>query len=154
MQYKITQSRLLYVMHIDDREHHNLLKVGEVFVDNEEADVVDAQRLARSVRAILDKRSYMQGVDYVLDYVECTTYDQQTKCYKADDIHRTLKMMDVSFKALHKIKDEPVDIWFSCTLDQIRSAITKVKKGHGAGHGEIKFRPEQGKAISDTVAHS
>lgn len=38
MRYTITQSRLLYVMTIDDRKHEGLLKIGEVFVDNDIAD--------------------------------------------------------------------------------------------------------------------
>lgn len=36
--YTITQSRLLYVLSINDRIHRGLLKIGEVFVDNEVAD--------------------------------------------------------------------------------------------------------------------
>jgi hypothetical protein len=38
-------------------------------------------------------------------------------------------------------------------LDDIRRAITKVTTGHAAGYGAIKFRPEQEKAIHDTVEH-
>lgn len=41
MEYRITQSRLLYVMTIDDRKHEGLLKIGEVFVDNCVADSPD-----------------------------------------------------------------------------------------------------------------
>ena len=73
MKYTITQSRLLYVLSINDRKHANLLKVGEVFVDNEIADDTNKQVLFKAVRDILDKRSYMQGVNYHLEHVECTT---------------------------------------------------------------------------------
>ena len=54
MKYKITQSRLLYVLSINDRKHQNLLKVGEVFVDNEVADSPSKQELAKAVRTELD----------------------------------------------------------------------------------------------------
>ena len=64
MKYIITQSRLLYVLSIDDRKHHGLLKIGEVFVNNELADDSNMQNLAKSVRDVLNTRSYMQGISY------------------------------------------------------------------------------------------
>lgn len=153
MKYTITQSRLLYVLSINDRKHANLLKVGEVFVDNEIADDTNKQVLFKAVRDILDKRSYMQGVNYHLEYVECTTYNQSTKCYKADDVYRTLNKMGITPTPLNKLKGEDADIWFHCFLAEIQEAINKIKNGQVAGYGDIKFRPEQDKAITDTVAH-
>ena len=47
IKYTITQSRLLYVLTINDRKHANLLKVGEVFVDNDVADNPNKQVLLR-----------------------------------------------------------------------------------------------------------
>ena len=153
MKYTITQSRLLYVLSINDRKHANLLKVGEVFVDNEIADDTNKQVLFKAVRDILDKRSYMQGVNYHLEHVECTTYNQSTKCYKADDVYRTLSKMGITPTPLNKLKGEDADIWFHCFLAEIQEAINKIKNGQVAGYGDIKFRPEQDKAITDTVAH-
>lgn len=158
MKYTITQSRLLYVLTIDDKKHSDLLKVGEVFVDNEVADSPDKQVLSKAVRDILDKRSYMQGVTYHIEYVECTTYDQFTKCYKADDVYRTLIEMGVQTKALKKVNKDDADIWFVVRnpLDKfadVTNAIKKIKNAQGAGYGTIKFRPEQDKAIEETVAH-
>ena len=159
MRYTITQSRLLYVLSQGDRKHQGLLKIGEVFVDNEIADSKSRQELGKAVRAELDARPYMQGVSYHIEYVECTTYDQNSECYKADDVYRTLRAMDIPSKTLGKYKDpttgqtEDADIWFACTLFDIREAISKIKQGKGAGHGAIKFRPEQEKAIHDTVEY-
>ncbi|KWW29930.1 MAG: type II restriction endonuclease [bacterium P3] len=153
MKYTITQSRLLYVLSIDDRKRNNLLKVGEVFVDNEVAETNNKQTYSKAVRDILDKRSYMQGKTYHIEYVECTTYNQDTKCYKADDVYRTLTEMEVPSKAFEKIKGEDADIWFAATLFEIQDAIKKIKNGQGASYGAIKFRPEQDKAIQETVAH-
>ena len=153
MRYAITQSRLLYVLSINDRKHQGLLKIGEVFVDNEIADSKNSQELGKAVRAVLDARPYMQGVSYHIEYVECTTYDQDSKCYKADDVYRTLRAMDIPSKTLGKYKDpttgqtEDADIWFACTIFDIQ------EQGKGAGHGAIKFRPEQEKAIHDTVEY-
>ena len=65
MKYTITQSRLLYVLSQGDRKHQGLLKIGEVFVDNDIADSHSSQKLGKAVRAVLDARSYMQGVSYV-----------------------------------------------------------------------------------------
>lgn len=159
MRYTITQSRLLYVLSINDRKHQGLLKIGEVFVDNDIADSPNRQELGKAVRAVLDARPYMQGVSYHIEYVECTTYDQDSKCYKADDVYRTLRAMDIPSKTLGKYKDpttgqtEDADIWFACTIFDIQDAISKIKQGKGAGHGAIKFRPEQEKAIHDTVEY-
>ena len=159
MRYTITQSRLLYVLSINDRKHQGLLKIGEVFVDNEIADSPNHQELGKAVRAVLDARPYMQGVSYHIEYVECTTYDQDSKCYKADDVNRTLRAMDIPSKTLGKYKDpttgqtEDADIWFACTIFDIQDVINKIKQGKGAGHGAIKFRPEQEKAIHDTVEY-
>lgn len=159
MRYTITQSRLLYVLSINDRKHQGLLKIGEVFVDNEIADSKNSQELGKAVRAVLDARPYMQGVSYHIEYVECTTYDQDSKCYKADDVYRTLRAMDIPSKTLGKYKDpttgqtEDADIWFACTIFDIQDVINKIKQGKGAGHGAIKFRPEQEKAIHDTIEY-
>lgn len=159
MRYTITQSRLLYVLSQNDRKHQGLLKIGEVFVDNEIADSKNSQELGKAVRAVLDARPYMQGVSYHIEYVECTTYDQDSKCYKADDVYRTLRAMDIPSKTLGKYKDpttgqtEDADIWFACTIFDIQDVINKIKQGRGAGHGAIKFRPEQEKAIHDTVEY-
>lgn len=159
MKYTITQSRLLYVLSQGDRKHQGLLKIGEVFVDNDIADSHSSQELGKAVRAVLDARSYMQGVSYHIEYVECTTYDQDSKCYKADDVYRTLRAMDIPSMTLGKYKDpttgqtEDADIWFACTIFDIQDVISKIKQGKGAGHGTIKFRPEQEKAIHDTVEY-
>ena len=159
MKYKITQSRLLYVLSINDRKHQNLLKVGEVFVDNEVADSPSKQELAKAVRTELDKRSYMRGVTYHIEYVECTTYAGSTECYKADDVYRTLRSLNIPCKSQDKYKDpitgktEDADIWFAASINDVLSAIKQIKDGNGAGYGAIKFRPEQDAAIKATVAH-
>ena len=153
IKYTITQSRLLYVLTISDRKHANLLKVGEVFVDNDVADNPNKQVLFKAVREVLDKRSYMQGVTYHIEHVECTTYAQETKCYKADDVYRTLAAMNVPQQSLNRYKGDDADIWFACNIDKVHEAIKKIKNGQGAGYGAIKFRPEQDKAITETVSH-
>ena len=162
IEYTITQSRLLYVLAINDRQHQNLLKVGEVFVDNGVVRKPDTLQWSAAVRSVLDKRSYMAGVAYEILYVECTTYNQGTQCYKADDVYRTLAKNGIPCKRLHKVdrldafgKKQRVDadVWHACTLWDVQEAIRLIKDGHGAGYGEIKFRPEQEDAIKKAVAH-
>ena len=158
MKYTITQSRILYVYSIDDRTHDGLLKVGEVFVDNEVVAGNDEEKMKAAVLSILEKRAYMQKTDvhdmfFKVEYVECTTYASETKCYKADDVHRTLRKMGVPVQSLAKYDKEEADFWFSCSVDKVKEAIKKIKNGDGAGYGKIVFRPEQRKAIEDTVKH-
>ena len=161
--FPITQSRLLYVYSIDDRKHKGLLKVGEVFTDNTTADNADAQELSKAVRKILDGRSYMKGVIYHLEFVESTTYDNE--CYTAQDIYDVLVNSGVEAVALAKYKTvagtQDADIWFRTDLDRIRRAIRAKKEGHLTFNGtddhvrprSIRFRPEQEKAIAETVKH-
>lgn len=160
MKYNITQSRLLYVYSIGDSKHRNLLKVGEVFVDNDIAEQADMRKLNDAVRAVLDKRSYLKGVEYHIEYVECTTYNG-IYCYKADDVHKCLNYSGIQSEYLYKSgsdKDK-ADIWFHCDLTTIQKAIKSIKEGKKTFNGtdnivppqKIVFRPEQEDAISRTV---
>ena len=151
--YTITQSRLLYVMSINDRKHSGLLKIGEVFVDNEVADSNNEQVQQRIVREILSKRPYMQGITFNIEYIESTTYNQSTACYKADDVYRKLAEMDCHAIPLAKLNKEEADFWFPCGLLDIQQAIREIKLGNSAGYGKIKFRPEQKAAIKATTEH-
>lgn len=157
MMYTITQSRLLYVLSINDRIHRGLLKIGEVFVDNEIAD--NPSRHAKAVLEILNERPYMSGITYNLEYVECTTYEN-SKCYNAYKVHCKLHAMGFLSKTLAKYKDpiyeqtENADIWFACTVSEIQQAIQQIKhKDDDESYGTIQFRPEQKKAINSTVKH-
>lgn len=154
--YTITQSRLLYVLSINDRIHRGLLKIGEVFVDNKVAD--NPSQHAKTVREILNERPYMLGITYNLEYVECTTYED-SECYDAYKVHCKLHAMGFLSKTLAKYKDpiyeqtENADIWFACTVSEIQQAIQQIKHGNGTSYGTIQFRPEQKKAINSTVKH-
>ena len=85
----------------------------------------------------------MKGVTYHIEYVECTTYAGSTKCYKADDVYRTLRSLDIPCKSLDKYKDpitgktEDADIWFAASVYDVQCAIRQIKDGHGAGYGAI-----------------
>lgn len=161
--FPITQSRLLYVYSINDRKHKGLLKVGEVFTDNATADNRNKQELGKVVRKILERRSYMQTVIYHLELVECTTYGND--CYTAQDIYDVLTNSGVESVALERYKTvagvQDADIWFRTDLDKIKRAIEAKKEGHKTFNGTdnkvkpqtIRFRPEQEKAIAETVKH-
>ena len=162
--FPITQSRLLYAYSIDDSLHRGLLKVGEVFVNNAIADNSDKTFLAKAVRKVLDQRSYLHGVIYHIEYVECTTYDK-LKCYTAQDVHDVLRNSGVESKYLARYKSisgtDPADIWFQTDLNNVLRAIKAIKDGHETFNGNdnkapkktIRFRPEQEKAIAETVKH-
>ena len=105
MRYTITALRLLYVLSINDMKYKVILKIAEFTVDKIIPVSKNSQELGKAVRAVLDARPYMQGASYHIEYVECTTYDQDSKCYKADDVYRTLHAMDIPSKTLGKYKD-------------------------------------------------
>lgn len=159
MNYRITQSRLLYVYSIGDERHKDLLKIGEVFVDNEVAASEDADDLRKAVREQLARRPYMKGVKYLLEYVECTTYND-TKCYSALDVHSCLENSGVKPKYLDKINGVKADIWHHVELEKVKLAIRAIKEGKKSfngtgkrGRSKIVFRPEQKAAIDATVKH-
>lgn len=160
MKYNITKSRLLYVYTIADTKHRGLLKIGEVLVPNETAKLGDMNQLMRAVREVIDKRKYLQGVKYHLEYVECTTYND-IQLYTAQKVHDCLHNSGVPSKYLNRYNRTDADIWFQTDLETVRHAIAAVKQGRKTFNGtdsaakprQIVFRPEQEKAISDTVKH-
>lgn len=160
MKYNITKSRLLYVYTIADTKHRGLLKVGEVLVSNETAKLGDMSQLMRAVREVIDKRKYLQGVKYHLEYVECTTYND-IQLYTAQKVHDCLHNSGVPSKYLNRYNRTDADIWFQTDIETVRQAITAVKQGRKTFNGtdsaakprQIVFRPEQEKAIADTVKH-
>ncbi|MCF0187505.1 MAG: hypothetical protein HUJ98_13590, partial [Bacteroidaceae bacterium] len=162
MKYTITRSRLLFVMTIGDTKHKGLVKVGEVFVDNEVANQGDASKLMKAVRQELGNRSCVaeKFQDYHLEYVECTTFDS-IHCYKAQDIHNVLLNSGVAVKYLNKYERKDADIWFCTDSDTVRKAIKAHKEGKKTFNGtdsqvkprQIVFRPEQLLAINNTVKH-
>ena len=154
MKFTITQTRLLYVLSINDTKHKGLLKIGEVFVDNEVADDANVENLKKAVHDILDQRSYMKDIRYSLEYVEKNTYAQDMKCYKVEDVHRMLQKQGVPRKSLGKIDKRDADFWFECDLDKIKAVLKKIKSGEEAKKETFErsdFRPEQLQAIDDTV---
>ena len=158
--YSITQSRLLYVYSIEDKKHDGYLKIGEVFVNNDVAK--DSLSSEDAVKGILKHRAYMNGVAFELKLVECTTWGDKYM-FKADDIHRTLEGEGVPKKYFAKDSNkEDADIWFKCLVKDVQSAIKTTKQlienpkqsaEAGGQKIKIKFRPEQRKAIKDTVAY-
>ena len=162
MKYTVTQSRLLFVMTIDDAKHKGLVKIGEVFVDNDVANQGDSSKLKEAVCQELENMTCVAKhfKDYHLEYVECTTYDN-IHCYKAKDIHDVLLNSGVDAKHLNKYEKKDADIWFSTALDTVCRAIKAYKIGKKTFNGtdnqvkprQIVFRPEQKTAISRTVKH-
>lgn len=166
LKYRITQSRLLYVMTIPgDLSYMGKVKVGEVIVDNEVADDGDMGRLIKAVVKSLKGRKFMRDFpQFHLDYVECTTFND-TLQYKAQDVHDVLTNSGVDKELLHGEHD----IWFNTDLDTVKRAIAVAKRAVEAKKQgkkppltyngtdsqvkprQIKFRPEQQRAIDETV---
>lgn len=148
--YRVTESRLLYAYVINDKAHRGLIKVGDVFVKNDAADG-GPEELKQAVRAKLQGRSYLKGTDFEIKYAECTTYSDRS--YKAEDVHRELSNNGIVRKAFRKIKGQDADIWFECTVDDIKKAVSKIKNGDGADNEIINLRPEQEEAVKQTASY-
>ena len=86
MAYFITQSRILYVLKLNDRKHNGLLKIGEIFVDAALAqEYEELDMLKDLVEEKLGKTSWAQELDYEVILAESTTYSSVDgeDCYKA-----------------------------------------------------------------------
>jgi hypothetical protein len=139
--------------------------VGEVFVDNGIAEEKEKSFWPDAVKEELSNRSYAKELKYNIEFVECTFYND-IHCYKAKDIYDVLINSGVTYKYFGKykrgnFKEEDADLWFCTDLQTIQCAIKAFKAGKKTFNDtddqvppeKIIFRPEQKKAIEDTVHH-
>lgn len=161
MAYFITQSRILYVLKVNDRKHNGLLKIGEIFVDAALAqEYEELDMLKDLVEEKLGKTSWAQELDYEVILAESTTYSSVDgeDCYKAKTI---IDILSDSGYAPHYLKSEEkkLDLWIPVKLSQVREAISAAKCGRKTIEGKpqpgrkpIDFRPEQKDAIEEAIA--
>lgn len=161
MAYFITQSRILYVLKVNDRKHNGLLKIGEIFVDAALAqEYEELDMLKDLVEEKLGKTSWAQELDYEVILAESTTYSSVDgeDCYKAKTI---IDILSDSGYAPHYLKSEEkkLDLWIPVKLSQVKEAISAAKCGRKTIEGKpqpgrkpIDFRPEQKDAIEEAIA--
>ncbi len=159
--------KLIYVFRINDLEHKDLLKIGEATCNtNKTATELfpNCKELNTAAKNRINQYTTTAGISYELLYTETAVYDiikngvMQTKAFSDHDVHRVLERSGIKrhyFDTQNKANE-----WFKVDLETAKKAIQAVKEGRASltssevteGNSPIIFRPEQKRAIKETVA--
>lgn len=159
--------RLIYVFRINDKAHKDMLKVGEATI-HATKDYTQyspfCSELNNAARNRIKQYTNTAGVAFELLYTEIAVYDEKqkdgtykTKYFTDHKVHNVLKRSGiVNHYFDNNIK---ANEWFITDLETVKNAIKAVKNNQTAlaGHqitytfNPIIFRPEQEKAITDTL---
>ena len=159
--------KLIYVFAIDDKAHKGLLKIGEATIQTEKKPdelLPGSRELNLAAKARIDQYTKTAAIDYSLLYTELAVLEKTIngkrtlRAFSDKDVHSVLTRSGIE---RHVFKDENKGVeWFPVDLETAKKAIKAVKEGRASiganeitvGRTPILFRPEQEKAISETVA--
>lgn len=159
--------KLIYVFRINDLEHKDLLKIGEATCNtNKTATELfpNCKELNAAAKNRINQYTTTAGIAYELLYTEIAVYDTikngviQTKAFSDHDVHKVLERSGIKrhyFDTQNKANE-----WFKVDLETAKKAIQAVKEGRASltssevteDNSPIIFRPEQKRAIKETVA--
>lgn len=159
--------KLIYVFAIDDKAHKGLLKIGEATIQTEKKPdelLPRSRELNLAAKARIDQYTKTAAIDYTLLYTELAVFEKvvdgkkKLLAFSDKDVHSVLTRSGID---RHVFKEENKGVeWFPVDLETAKNAIKAVKEGRASiganeitvGLTPILFRPEQEKAISETVA--
>ena len=159
--------KLIYVFRINDLKHKDLLKIGEATCNtNKTATELfpNCKELNAAAKNRINQYTTTAGIAYDFLYTEIAVYDtikngvMQTKAFSDHDVHKVLERSGIKrhyFDTQNKANE-----WFKVDLETAKKAIQAVKEGRASltssevteGNSPIIFRPEQKRAIKETVA--
>ena len=159
--------KLIYVFRINDLEHKELLKIGEATCNTNKAATElfpNCKELNTAAKNRINQYTTTAGIAYELLYTEIAVYDtikngvMQTKAFSDHDVHKVLERSGIKrhyFDTQNKANE-----WFKVDIETAKKAIQAVKEGRASltssevteGNSPIIFRPEQKRAIKETVA--
>ena len=159
--------KLIYIFEIRDDAHKGLLKIGDATIETH--DSIDklspnCKALNSAANARIKQYTNTVGVDPKLLYTELAVYTTknsnqalEVKAFRDYHVHRVLENSGIPKKTL---KGSTSREWFEIDLQTAIKAIQAVKNGYNnLSHVSteqftpIVFRPEQEKAIKDTLKH-
>lgn len=158
--------KLIYIFRINDEAHKGLLKIGEATcnTDKQPDDLVpNCNALNVAAKKRINQYTTTAGITYELLHTELAQRKvadgEKTKvlAFSDHDVHKVLERSDIKrhyFDTQHKANE-----WFRVDLETAKKAITAVKEGRASltsseiskGRSPIIFRPEQARAINQTV---
>lgn len=159
--------KLIYVFRINDDVHKGLLKIGDatVHTNKSEADLFpNCKELNAAAKARIDSYTKTASIAYELLHTELAVYTVSKKgvttikAFRDKDVHRVLLRSGIKRHSFN-IENEGVE-WFKTDLSTAVNAIKAVKEGKSSLNSTdissdlspIVFRPEQAKAIKETIA--
>lgn len=159
--------KLIYVFRINDDAHKGLLKIGDATVHtNKSATELfpNCKELNAAAKARIDSYTKTASIAYELLHTELAVYTVSkkglttVKAFRDKDVHRVLLRSGIKRHSFN-IENEGVE-WFKTDLSTAVNAIKAVKEGKSSLNSTdissdlspIVFRPEQAKAIKETIA--
>lgn len=151
--YKTFESKLIYVFTIPDETHKGRLKIGDATFSGNPYDHISIENAAKSR---INQYTTTADIQYELLYVDLAI-TKKGEYFRDYDVHNVLKRsgFDISSNGTEKRGRE----WFNIDLNTAKNAIEAVKEGRKAlntsdiseGNTPVIFRPEQKKAIEETL---
>ena len=153
--------KLIYIFAIPDEGHKGLLKIGETTISTDkplEKLAPNSKELNQAANERIKQYTGTAAVNYNLLHTELAVRSDKMKsrAFSDNDVHAVLKRS--GFKP-HDFGEKKGREWFEVDLDTAKNAIKAVKEGRislmgweiSEGRTPIVFRPEQEKAIKDTI---
>lgn len=155
--------KLIYVFRINDNAHSGALKIGEATAELGDGYFTpNSPLLKQAACQRIDQYTKTAGISYQLLYTEGTMFKDAKGCvssFNDKQVHLVLERSGVKKKDFGK-KNQGTE-WFMTDLPTVKRAIAAVKEGRQSLTGKeislqqepIVFRPEQEKAIHQTIDH-
>lgn len=154
--------KLIYVFRINDAAHQGCLKVGEATCDSDDVFGLapNSKPLNESAKKRINQYTQTAGIAYDLLYTELTIYNSKKKglcSFNDKEVHSVLERSGIKKKVFDTANK--ANEWFVTDLETVKRAIAAVKEGRESlstaeithDRTPIVFRPEQRKAIDDTI---
>ena len=157
--------KLIYIFAIPDENHKSLLKIGETTVSTDKTSEnlsPNSKELNQAANERIKQYTGTAAVNYSLLHTELAVRSEFNAskmkyiAFSDNDVHAVLKRS--GFKP-HDFGEKKGREWFPVDLDTAKNAIKAVKEGRislmgweiSEGRTPIIFRPEQLKAIKETI---
>lgn len=159
--------KLIYVFRVNDKEHANLVKIGDATIHTDkpiDALKPNCKELNVAAKARIDSYTKTISVAYELLHTELAVHTvtkdgvSVIKAFRDKNVHRVLLRSGIK-RHEFDIENKGVE-WFETDLATAIKAIAAVKAGKSSlnpddistDNSPIIFRPEQAKAIKETIA--
>lgn len=156
--------KLIYVFRINDEQHKDLLKIGDATVHTDKSATElfpNCKELNKAAKDRINEYTKTASIEYELLYTELAIKDSSNggmpKAFRDKAVHNVLLRSGVK---RHEFKIENAGKeWFKTDLETVKKAIVAVKESRSSlnpgdvteDESPIVFRPEQAKAIKDTI---